>query len=118
VKKYWSTHNICTKYIQNANITYDEQINKVCNQKIIGSYLPTYLGLPTYLPNDWIIYIYSIAFTTTNPIMGVVIFAMFWHSASSLPHHMLQPLSTTFEVPLLQMPCTHLCYAFSHDNQG
>jgi len=45
--------------------------------------------------------------------MGVVIFAMFWCSASSLPHHMLQPPSTTFAIPLLQMPCTDLCYAFS-----
>jgi hypothetical protein len=32
VKKYWSTHNICTKYIKNVNITYDEPIKKACHK--------------------------------------------------------------------------------------
>jgi hypothetical protein len=49
MKKYYSTHNTCTKYIQNANITYDEPIKNVCHQKKKGivTYLPRwlYLGL-------------------------------------------------------------------------
>ncbi len=49
VKKYQSTHNICTKYRQNANITCDEPIKKACHQKI-NRVLPTCLPMPTYLP--------------------------------------------------------------------
>jgi hypothetical protein len=52
VKNNFSTHNICTKYIENANITCDEPIKKGLSpiNKKKGSYLPTYLGLSTYLP--------------------------------------------------------------------
>ncbi len=66
----------------------------VCHQKLnrilltylpiptyLPTYLPTYQFLPTCLPNyQMAIYkyiIYSMVFTTTNVLMGIVIFAMF-----------------------------------------
>jgi hypothetical protein len=33
MKKYLSTHNKCTKYIQSANSTCDELIKNACDQK-------------------------------------------------------------------------------------
>ncbi len=54
MKKYYSTHYTCTKYIQSANRSCDELIKSAYHQKKLGSYLPTYLGLPTYLTR-WLI---------------------------------------------------------------
>jgi hypothetical protein len=33
MKKYYSTHNTCTKYTQNVNITCDEPIKKGLSPK-------------------------------------------------------------------------------------
>ncbi len=49
MKKYWSTHSICTKCFQTINITCDKPRKRLVTKKYIGSYLLTYLGLPTYL---------------------------------------------------------------------
>ncbi len=53
MKKYWLTHNICTKYIQSAIITCDEPIKKNCHQKK-KRILLTHLLRPTYLPDKWL----------------------------------------------------------------
>jgi hypothetical protein len=57
VKKYFFTHNVCTKYFQSANITCDEPMKRACNRiinRILLTYKHTYQFLPTYLPNGWI----------------------------------------------------------------
>jgi hypothetical protein len=48
MKEYWSTHNTCTNYIQNASITYYELIKKDPTCLLTSTYLFTYAYLPTY----------------------------------------------------------------------
>ncbi len=75
MEKYWFTHNICIRYIQ--NITCDKPIKKACHQKInriLFIYLlrPTtypcllpYLPIPTYLPT----YAYLLTYLPTYPFL-------------------------------------------------
>jgi hypothetical protein len=70
MKKYYSTHNTCTKYTQNVNITCDEPIKNACHQKI-NRILLTYLSAYSYLPMPIYAYLPTYLFLCTYQMVGL-----------------------------------------------